>query len=333
MTLSPVAYLDRRLGRHSGRGPEYVWWCPACIDRVGSESRYPKLNINVVVGIGHCFRCGFAFGGLEKLFRYINNGALRIEEARLLRRDVELDQRGAVASVMRVVEHAPKVDAARPVGLPEEYVPLWERPVPVGCHRALRYCYERGLTDEAIEEHAVGTCATGRYAGYLVFPVIQRGEVAYFTTRFAGQRTPKSRNPVSEDGQHTKATCLLGYDRVVGAECVSVVEGPFDSIAFDRAVALMGKVISKEQVALIADLVPSGLREVCVALDADAGREAETVYRRLHRVAPSVSILRLASGDPWDNRGDIPRLLAERSRSVTAVSMVLSRCVSHSRWQ
>ena len=41
-----LRYLEKRLGSFTGSGPEYQFWCPFCIDRVGDESSKRKLRFN-----------------------------------------------------------------------------------------------------------------------------------------------------------------------------------------------------------------------------------------------------------------------------------------------
>lgn len=308
-----LEYLDRRLGAHRGRGPEHTWHCPACIDRIGSESDTPKLHVNIDRRVGHCFRCDFGFRSFEGLFRYINNGKLTLEEGRLLRRAIRQHPDGPIASVIQALgrEHKRKFDL-RPVRVPREMVDLTVDPLPMTARRAMSYLTRRGVGLEEIAHHSIGFCPAGDYGGYLVFPVHVGGRQVYFTTRFAGQSRMKSKNPPKADGYHTKATVLLNYDACVGEKLIGIVEGPFDMMAWGNAVGLMGKDISDEQVVLIEALVDHGLEEVVVSLDAEAGREAIAVYRKLVGRVPNVSILFLDDGDPFDRRDELDTLLRDR---------------------
>ena len=78
-------YLGRRLGVPSGRGAELLFYCPACIDRIGSDGDTKKFAINIDKQKGRCFRCGFKFREMEKLFRYINGGHVTPQERIILR--------------------------------------------------------------------------------------------------------------------------------------------------------------------------------------------------------------------------------------------------------
>lgn len=323
-----VEYLDSRLGRHIGTPPELTWFCPVCIDRRGSESTKQKLHINITKGIGHCYRCEFGFRSLEHFFRTLNNGMPTLEELRIIRREIKpvstkaVDSVNAVLQVKTTTTHA---DLA-PVVLPKELVSMTERKLSPMDSVGLRYLRSRGITDAQIARHEIGYCSSGRYAGYLIFPVRQFGEVVYFTTRYAGKVKDgrKSNNPPKADGFHAKSTCLLNYDGCVGAKSVAIVEGPFDMMAWGNAVALMGKTISDRQIALIDKLVESGTKEIIVSLDSDAVSYAHTVYTGLLGRVPKVTMLVLRDGDPFDNRDKIHEL-AETRGAPSAVDLVSSR--------
>lgn len=318
-----VAYLDLRLGAHQGYGPEYRWHCPECVDRVGDESSKPKLNVNVAKGVGHCYRCGYAFHSFEQFFRRMNNGKLMLEEARLVRREVQLPVSGSAVLGVRAIldgRESDTVSRLRCVPLPKELCPMTSRFSTV----ALRYLTDRGVTQDMIERHQIGYCPSGCYAGYLVFPVVQNGEQVYFTTRYAGSTNDgmKSNNPPKAEGVHSKATCLLGHDLAIKHERVAIVEGPFDLMAFGgSAVAIMGKAISDEQVVLLSKMAAAGVREFVVALDQDAAIKAQQTYAKLIGRVPKVSVLTFPSGDPWDNRGDLRKLMRARGE-LSAIALV-----------
>lgn len=330
MRRTLVEYLDGRLGVHEGNGPEYKWHCPVCIDRLGSEGAKRHLHINTGRGFGHCFRCDYAFRSFEAFFRYLNDGKLKIEEARLLRRRVKHDAGGPKATVMRILAGDSRVRTKLdPVPLPKRMVDLTRDPLPGLARRGLAYLKERGLGMREIRKHSIGFCPVGDYAGYLVFPVFQGGRQVYFTTRFAGQvegRRLKSKNPKkSEDGStFTKGTVLLNYDAVVGLPVIGLVEGPFDVMGFGNAVGLLGKSISDEQVALLDALVDHGLEEVVIALDDEAARQANAIHKRLLGRIPHVTVLYLDHGDPFDRRADLKKLLRQR-RQPTVLDRVKGR--------
>ena len=331
-----LAYLDERLGPHSGRGPEYHFPCPACIDRIGDESSKRKLGVNIPKAMGGCFRCGFAFRSFSQLFRYINGGRIRMEELALLRHEVALPKTDVVSAVRSRLVRKRKLTTLRSVPLPPEHVPLYE--LSVEERRAPRfrlpfsYLERRGVTEDRLKVFRIGYCGEGDYGQRLIFPVVQHGQVVYWTNRFCGNHRMKSKNPPNVDGCHQRGTCLLNYDNCLHFPRVALVEGPFSALAFqsaafrqacagekDRrldlltpALAMMGKFLSNEQARLIAEMVPLGLQEIVIALDPGAGSESDEIASTLRSFVPKVSVLVLEDGDPDDLRLSLAKLLPGR---------------------
>jgi hypothetical protein len=311
-------YLDKRLGSHSGTGPEYQFHCPFCIDRLGDESNDRKLWFNVVKLKGVCYRCGYGASSLRALFLSLNGGKLLMEELALLKGERQPITESITKAVIKVLygEDEPEVPRKR-VAVPGETLWLWkdlDEPRPLAKH-PLRYLRNvRGVDDWKIKHYRIGYCPTGTYAGYLVFPVYLGGEQVYFTTRFCGDSDLKSKNPKNVDGYHTRRTCLLNFDNVIGAPVVAIAEGPLSMMAHESGVATMGKFVSDEQVALLEVLAHYGTKEFVVSLDADAGRDADEVYQKLRDHLPKVTLLALDKGDPDDNREELPKLMEGRNQ-------------------
>lgn len=334
---SLLDYLDSRLGRHSGRGPEYQFPCPACIDRIGSESSKRKFSINLDRRKGQCFRCEFKFRDIAHLFKYLNNGRLTVEERILLREDPPIIV-GSVEKTVRTLlrktgTHTPEL---RPEPLPREYVKLDESTRKNPALKRAHLYLERRVPLELAKAFDVGFCASGEYAGYLIFPVVQGGRVVYWTNRFAGKSARiKSKNPPKRPGYFSREHCLLNYDRVVGKRVVQLVEGPFDCMAPPNAIALMGRVMSPEQGRLIVALVEHGLRELVLLLDPGTGKDIDHVRAQLQDAVPKVTALDLSRfrradgeiGDPADLREELPTLLRKR-RVPTLVDRARLRLVS-----
>jgi hypothetical protein len=100
---------------------------------------------------------------------------------------------------------------------------------------------------------------------------------------------------------------------VVGRSTIFVVEGPIDWLSFERdAVALLGKTLTACQRDLIRALVGKGLREVVVALDADAHRDAVMLCDQLTGHVPRVTLLRFEAGDPNDRIAELAGLIDGR---------------------
>ncbi len=315
-------YLDRRLGSHTGSGPEYQFFCPVCIDRMGDESDKRKLWVNTSKGMAVCYRCGYGARTLLSLFRMMNGGRLRIEELRIIK-GTRTPPKVSVVSELLQLFYAPDdpEEELSPVRLPREYRPLADEFVdtPLPLRNGVNYLKRRHISPAKAAAFNIGYCPTGQYAGYLVFPVWQGGEQVYFTTRYAGKVGPKDlkcKNPVNQDGYHTRNTCLLNFDGVLGAPVVAIVEGGFDMMAHEAAVGLMGKTVDETQIRLLELLAENGTEEFVVSLDKDAGREADRLFQALNGRLPKVSLLALADGDPDDHREELPALMDARKEEL-----------------
>ena len=308
-----IQWLSNHLGRGKGSGTQRSYRCPFCLEKVGTESNKRKLNVNLKRGVAHCFRCGYSAGALKKLLHDVRGG-LTDEEYALLDNESTatdtLDFRGAVYEhFFSKPDELQSQRSLKPIKLPDEALPLWKDTTNPLKRRAYRYLKKRGVTQRQIKRHRLYYAADGKYRNRVIFPVRQGGKTVYFTSRYTGNHELKSLNPKlieDEDGNpthHHADSCILNYDNLVGKQCIVLVEGPFDMLAFDNAGALLGKDISQLQLELIGTLVEQGTEEVIVALDAEAELEAKTLYEKLDQVAPKRSILHLPHGDPADHKG------------------------------
>jgi len=314
-----IDYLDHRLGSHTGSGPEYQYYCPFCIDRMGDESSSRKLWVNGDKGKAVCYRCGFGANNLMAFFRAMNGGKLLMDELAILRGQrtdpVPENVSARVREILLGTADTSVDLKAEP--LPRENIPLagcFDCP-PMLCRMGVNYLKKRKADLGQVERYHIGYCPTGEYAGYLIFPVYQGGKQVYFTNRFCGDSPLKSKNPPKREGYYSRQTCLLNFDGVVGEKTVALTEGPFSMLGMGRTmptVAAMGKYISAEQVELMEVLAQFGTEEFVIALDSDAGKATQAAYALMRDRLPKVTILSFEAGDPDDNKEQMPELVEAR---------------------
>jgi hypothetical protein len=317
-----IDYLDKRFGKHSGYGSELAWHCPVCIDKLGTESDKPKLAVNVEKWVGHCWRCEFRFRDVRTLLRYINNGRLLQAELDILSDTVSLKEPNtSVAHGVRDLLLYDDEEVAmelKPVALPSEMITLYteqehiRRSIRFKATIPFRYLERRGIPVGDIQRFKIGFCKDGDYAGYLILPVFQQGRLVYWTSRFCGKNPMKTKNPPKSAGYYTKDKVLFNFDGCLGKDVVAICEGPFDAMAHQHGVAVMGKTLSDDQLKLLDVLADSGVKEFVVSLDAEAIRDAEKLYMQLVGRYNKVAMLCLSHGDPHDNRELLPVLMAKR---------------------
>ncbi|KKL18749.1 hypothetical protein LCGC14_2472400, partial [marine sediment metagenome] len=220
--------------------------CPQCSPYHRKHKQ--TLYLNASTGSYKCFRC------VEKLASIGGDGEKRAASlARLLavfglQASIEDVVGGSEVSSLRDlrrrlmgmdVEPPVKDEVVLPTGFRKDWAATL-----VG-RTTLRYMRKnRRLTDEIIDRSEVGYVKEG----CLVFPITINGVIKSWQTR----QVLFNIEPKYVICPGTKAHSLLyNYDNLNGSK-VTLVEGIFDSLSVPQSVALLGKVISSDQIALLA---------------------------------------------------------------------------------
>lgn len=115
----------------------------------------------------------------------------------------------------------------RPVSLPKEFEPLWEKSHERIHKKALEYVLNRGVTLQQIENHFIGFCAVGDYAGRIIFPVYRKEQVIGFVARaFAKDIEPRYLNSEGLRYVWNAPDEKMKYG--------ILIEGVFDALAGER---------------------------------------------------------------------------------------------------
>lgn len=169
-------------------------------------------------------------------------------------------------------------------GYQEETLPDDVKLEPIGPdNRGWLYLkYHRGLPDKRIRD-----LRPMRGPNWLrvYFPIydLGRDEPCYWIARATTPyiRGPIYLNPKQAEGRKRKTEVLWGLHRIrYGVENLLLMEGVFDAIWYDGAVALLGKTLSSEKLYLIKRIAPES---VTVVLDGDAVAESAKVVGSLCR--------------------------------------------------
>ncbi len=296
--------------------------CPFC-ERAGYDLQ-SHLHVNYRKGVALCHQCGWKTKDLLYLIRALTGSVPRsLLQAQM---GVEL-----VDFVRDMFQRAKKAEpaGASAVKLPEEFIPLTERPKDPTGRAVLRYLVEtRAVTMEMIREVGVGYARTGRFNGYAIFPVYVCGElVTYTSRRVIGTSAKAQHAPNSKSG-----LAIFNYDVAakMRARRVFVGEGPFDAWAFhrradprDAGCGLLGKVLHDDQARLLGQL---DCEELCMCLDDTEHLRTQRYAVRLSKMTNkriSYILLREGSGDPHENRERLPRYIERRQYYDGGVDAVL----------
>jgi DNA primase len=176
--------------------------------------------------------------------------------------------------------------------MPKEYKPLFEASTSeVTVRQALRYLKERGINSTDIKRYSLGYCETGRYKDMIIIPSYdENGSLNYFVGRNFGPGDIKYKNPQASKN-------IIGFDLLINWDSPIVLcEGTFDAMAIKRnAIPLLGKILPEK---LMKKIVSSSVKQVFIALDNDALKQALEYCQTLLNHGKEVFLVDLNQKDP-----------------------------------
>lgn len=277
-------------------GAELNATCPFC-------DKPDRFYINGETGKWVCFKCDQRGKTVAGVIAQVEGITYERAIAFMLRRAVQFKRketpqtllqkikalRGAVedAATERVDFELP--EEFRPVSLPKD---KWAMPL---------YLKERGVKRQTAKAWGMGFCARGRFGGRIVIPVICPNGKSFTARDATGEQQPRYLNPKGAD--HRRLFC--GWNMVKPSGRVILVEGPLDAVRMWQhglpALSMMGKVLHKEQFAMLCEAYPPST-EMMIMTDPE---EAEAPYKigaRLLVRYENVYIAKLPLGvDPGDS--------------------------------
>jgi len=307
-------YLAAHGGKPLSNG-EWVLDCPRCGKR--------KLSVHAHKKIWHCWVCesyqsGEGSGGLISLLALLEGGSRQEAIAKLVEAvghiHVPIDELDAEHLAPAAVEAAfPRC----PIAPPEGWAPIED-------YWSVRYLRQRGISEADVRDYGLLYCASGRYAGRLIFPVWEEGVLVYYQARATweaserpGQLYVKALNPPAGLGVAGKADVVFNLDRAAKAPRTVITEGPIDAIHVgSSAVAVFGKKLSMTQ---ILKMRLAGVEAVDLCWDGPTGSEPAGAWPDMLEVAPLLSgvfrdvrLVFLPRGDPGDyDARELSRFIAQ----------------------
>ena len=256
-----VKILQTVLGGFISSGPERLFKCPRC-----NHHKY-KLSVNIPKNKFKCWVCDYAGHSIRRLIR--NNGTFTelTEWDRLHgKADISLFEQ---LFVPQEEEPIPEVH------LPEEFLSLAARKLPLVAKPAMKYLTERGITRDDILRWKIGFCPGGEYGGRVVVPSFSMdGDLNYFVGRTYTNHWRRYDQPsVSRD-------IVFNHLYIDWDSDLVIVEGVFDAIvAGANSVPILGSIL-RENSKLFQEIVKHDT-PVYVALDPDAEKKALRLIKQL----------------------------------------------------
>lgn len=275
MSQLVINILDKALkskGYKLKKTNEYMWWSPFV------SHHKPKLQVNIQTGKWHCWVSNQGGHNLFQLLKQVNANRSLFKELS----DV-------VGSTYYTSDKKDKKDII--LNLPKEAKPLYDESVSVQKLHALKFLYERGLTDEDILRYNLHYCLSGVYQNRIIIPSYDSdGVLNYFVGRDFYKGGMKYKNPpIPKD--------IIGFDLYINwDEPIVLCEGVFDAIAIkNNSIPLFGKTILPK---LYEKIIKNRVKHIIISLDEDAFKDSLKMIKKFFDAGISVNFVKLTETDP-----------------------------------
>ena len=186
--MTKTSLLSSALGEYRRSGDELLFFCPFC------QHHKRKLSVNLKSNNFKCWICDERGKNVRRLLksRLTNSQLYEWDKINNVVDLTQLDDNIFQEQVIALEEV---------IQLPEEFISLANKNLPLSSKFAMRYLLDRGYKKEDIVMWKVGYCSSGEYAGRVVVPSFNdNGDINYFVARSYADKFPKYMNPkVSKD--------------------------------------------------------------------------------------------------------------------------------------
>jgi len=244
--------------------------CPSC----GKENK-KKLSICLETWRYHCWVCGMKGKNLYKPIRDFRGADYAREYSKLYNLNNEDD------------ESAPEIIRVK---LPKDYMMIAPN---LKCkdpdfRSVLKYLRSRGVTDEKLWQHKIGTCITGGYWNRrVIFPSFdEKQELNYYVSRAIDEKT----KPKYVNAKVKKRDVIFDEIRIDWDKELIIVEGVFDMIKCNHNVTcLLGSDMSIKH--SIFQKIIQNQTAVALALDEDVKDKTYKIANLLFTYGIEVRII------------------------------------------
>lgn len=248
--MDKIQLLETILGKgHKSNRDYYQFMCPFHQGKNG-----PKLGVSLGTGGWKCWVCPAKGSSISSLIRKLNGTKEQLQLSReLWKEKVQF-----------------KYEPINKIGLPKEYIPLWQPSGSFFYKKAQSYLHGRGITENDILKYRIGYCEHGPYNDMIIFPsYTESGMVNFYQGRTFNQLS-NFRFKIPEN--INKNEILFDENLINWQEPVILVESKLDAIAVKRnAYPLYGKRITDQfKQKVLEEQTP----EIIFCLDGDALNDA-----------------------------------------------------------
>ena len=243
---------------------EHLYSCPYC------NHHKKKMSVNFAKNYWKCWVCDQRG---KNIYRIVRKFGTYDQRQKWLLLDGRLD----LTEFDKFFAEINDEEITQTVSLPEEFVSLCNRNLPMSSKKALDYLKSRGLTKQDILSWKIGYCTGGRYGGRIIIPSYNwSGDANYYIARSFGSHQRRYLNPpVGRDIVFNEL--YIDWD-----EDVVLVEGVFDAIiAGPNAIPILGSTL-RENSRLFQQIVLND-SPVYLALDNDAEKKRNWIIKSFLR--------------------------------------------------
>jgi|TARA_Y100000310_G_scaffold70245_1_gene65826 DNA primase len=252
---------------------EVAFFCPFC------RHHKRKLQVNLYTQRFHCWVCDE--GGHKLYFLLKKLSVSRENISNIL---------SLIGDQYFIKEQNKKI--SNNVILPEEYKPMWVKSENLIYRHTIKYLKSRNINLDKIMRYSIGYCDSGIYTNRVIIPSYNcDGLLNYFIGR---DIFPNSKMKYKNSSSSKDVAMFELYTN--WNKPIVLVEGVMDAIeAGINTIPLLGKFPSK---VLIKKILVNKVKDVYIALDSDARREAIKLSELLRKYNINTYIINIENGDP-----------------------------------
>ena len=269
-----IPILDKALnskGQSLRKQNEYMYWSPFV------SHHKPKLQVNIQTGKWHCWVSNQGGHSLFQLLKQVGAD-----------RSVFKELNEVVGGTFYSSEK--KTNTTQVLSLPKE-IKYFDDSESVFQLHALRFLFNRGLTEQDILRYNIGYCTEGLYQNRIIVPSYDSdGILNYFVGRDFYSGGMKYKNPpISKD--------IIGFDLYVNwNEPIILCEGVFDAMAIkNNSIPLFGKTILPK---LYKKIIEKKVSHIIISLDEDAFNDSLKMANDFMNMGIDVRFVKLKGKDP-----------------------------------
>lgn len=243
---------------------EHLFYCPYC------NHHNPKMSVNVEKNVYKCWVCDTRGKDIWRVIRRFGDFADK-RAWKSLSEEIDCSEQNIYDLLFGEKEQEEK----ETLTLPEEFVSLANKNLPISSRAPLSYLASRGIQKEDIIAWKIGYCSRGEFSNRVVFPSFDKdGNVNYFVARTYGDAWIKYRNPPSTRDIIFNELFVDWKDRIF------LVEGIFDAINMGtNAVPILGSTMN-ESSKLFRKIIDNDTA-VYIALDSDVEKKSLKIIQSL----------------------------------------------------